>query len=436
MPIGRTPPLFLVAVVAAAGCAASPAMRAAENGDFAALRAEVARRAQKGDLDNGDAADLAKAVASREIETATKAADAEARVGDAASCARELDSALERRMQTKDDGGAAAALARYETGELDEGDARDHARDADPAWRAVGARGLVRVQDRAPRAIALRDPDARVRRQAVRAARDAQDPQDLAQLVDVARVDPEPIVRTEAVRAMAALPPDAALANRLRDLWTAGDDDLREDIAMAWAAPGLFEQGGREALRVVLASGKDAAGVVEAAAAVELVAPHDRDLWDEASSAILRAIDDGAPRARLHAIAVVRLPADDATLAALKKASTEADVEVRVAALARLLEVPAERTSATTSLEALAGGEDAAVAAHARFALANAGDGKIEPSLTRELAAQDPYEKLGAATALAALGRSAKAASLLADPDPMVRTRAACTLLMAVRRKR
>jgi hypothetical protein len=41
---------------------------------------------------------------------------------------------------------------------------------------------------------------------------------------------------------------------------------------------------------------------------------------------------------------------------------------------------------------------------------------------------------MSAASALAALGRSARAALLLADPDVSVRTRAACTMLVASRR--
>jgi HEAT repeat protein len=297
----------------------------------------------------------------------------------------------------------------------------------------------VREEDRGARAIALRDADPRVRRQAARAARDAKDTADAFALAEMARVDPEPIVRSEAVRAMARLPPDAALVNRLSDLWTAGDDELREDIAMAWASPGIFEAGGRDALRVVLASGKDASGVMEAAAAVSLVAPGDKALWDEASGAILRGIEEGSRRTRLHAIAVVRLPSDGETRAALDKAAKDADAEVKIAALSRLLELPDARAAAGASLlsiatESPATEDRAGVAAHARFALASAGDARVLPAVSADLRSPDPYTKLAAATALAALGRSAKAAPLLADSDPMVRTRAACTLLMAVRR--
>jgi hypothetical protein len=42
----------------------------------------------------------------------------------------------------------------------------------------------------------------------------------------------------------------------------------------------------------------------------------------------------------------------------------------------------------------------------------------------------DANQKLAAASALALLGRSARAAPLLADDDVSVRTRAACTVIL------
>jgi hypothetical protein len=51
----------------------------------------------------------------------------------------------------------------------------------------------------------------------------------------------------------------------------------------------------------------------------------------------------------------------------------------------------------------------------------------------RDLASPEPSARLGAAQALAALGRPARAAPLLADADPGVRARAACTILVGAR---
>jgi hypothetical protein len=83
-------------------------------------------------------------------------------------------------------------------------------------------------------------------------------------------------------------------------------------------------------------------------------------------------------------------------------------------------------------LEAFAG-QPGPLGSRARFALAAAGDVRIQAWLERDLTSPDPSERLSAANALGAMGRSARGAPLLADPDASVRTRAACTLILAVR---
>ncbi len=70
----------------------------------------------------------------------------------------------------------------------------------------------------------------------------------------------------------------------------------------------------------------------------------------------------------------------------------------------------------------------------ARQALAGAGELRVQAWVEEDLAAASAARKLAAASALAALGRAARAAPLLTDPDPSVRTRAACTILNGARR--
>src|SRR5262249_13817495 len=139
----------------------------------------------------------------------------------------------------------------------------------DPAWRAVAARALVRPEDRAARWKALLDPEPLVRRQAARAAADAADPDDLDALAEAVRLDPQPIVRTEAVRGLAAL--GGAAGGRVlgarRDLWRGGDDALREDMARAWSRSPLWESGGREELRLLVAA-EEGPPAIEGAAAI------------------------------------------------------------------------------------------------------------------------------------------------------------------------
>src|SRR5262245_23180418 len=101
--------LALAALVLSA-CASSAALQAARRGDDAALAREIAARHAQGTLGNGEAADIAKQVASREV-TRAKGPAAVQRVREARACATQLKGALELRAQTHDDAGGEAALA-------------------------------------------------------------------------------------------------------------------------------------------------------------------------------------------------------------------------------------------------------------------------------------------------------------------------------------
>lgn len=424
----------VVGVVAAlsCACAASPEQRAARRGDWSALHGAIGARERAGNVSNGEAASLAASVADRELRAAS-GPDAIELVGDARPCARELDEALAFRMKTRDDAGARAALARIDSGRLDAGDARAFVGDADGSWRAVGARALVRRQDRDARLRALVDAEPLVRREAVRACRSAGDAADLDALFEAGRLDPDAFVRTEAVRAIAAIaaPPAARASDRLRDLWTSGDEPLREDIALAWGGAALWEAGGRETLRVVVAS-EHGPAAVEAASALLRRSDPGSDAAREAASR-LAALIDGAPRrTRLQALAEAPATPPE-VLGAVQRAAADDDLDVRVAALARLAATGDARRQAVTDLEGLARPESA-VAARARFALATLGDRRVQAWIEQDLASAVPELRLEAAGDLAALGVAGRAAVLLADPQARVRVRAACTILMSARR--
>ena len=405
-------------------------MHAAERGDHAALHEAVAARESAGTLSNGEAASIAKEVARRELRTAASG-DASDRVRDVFPCAHELDDALADRMRVHDAAGADAALARIAGRGLTLEDARAFSTDADSGWRAVGARALVRREDRKARLRALVDDAPRVRRQAARAARDAADPADLTALAEAARLDPEPIVRTEAVRAIAVLAPGSEAVNVLRYVWTVGDVGLREDIALAWVSPSLWEAGGREALRVLVASGHGP-GAIEAAAAVLRRGDARGDVAGAATGQLGRSIASGSRATRLQALAQAPLDRPD-LLGATRIAATDEDLEVRVGALSRLaVSNGAHEASAIAALESLAQ-PGSPVAQRARFALAVAGDRRVQSWIEADLSALAPEDRLGAATALATLGVSARAAPLLADADAAVRLRTACTIIMAAR---
>jgi hypothetical protein len=409
-------------------------MRAAERGDLGALRTELGAREKAGDLSNGEAAKVARVVAERELRAA-KGDDATKRVRESRACTGELDSALEERTKTHDAAGAEAAMALYDDGRMGKSTARAWLGDPDDAWRAVGVRTLVGEEDGAARRKAFTDPGPRSRRAAMRAAAEAENGHEEDELLEAARLDPDPMVRTEALRAATKQDTKpAVLVTKLRDLWQSGDDALREDIAVAWALPKIYAAGGREALAVLVAGGLGP-GAIAGAGAV-LRAPHaDKELSASASALLARTIDNATRRDRMHALAVAPM-GDPALLAAMKKAAgdDEVDVLVRVAALGRLAQTKESRDKAVASLEALAGRkDDDDVASRARMELAHAGDLRVQALLEQDLAAKDPHARLAAAGALAALGRSARGAPLLADADVSVRTRAACTLMVAAR---
>lgn len=428
----------------------SAAYRAAERGDLAGLRSEIAARHARGAVSRGEAATLARAVATRELVSAKDEASALTRVRETRGCAVDLDDAFEERMKTHDGAGAEAALARLEDGQISSGSARDFLRDADERWRAVGTRTLHRDDDARRRREAVLDPSPRVRRSAIRAAGEAKDEADLDLLFETARVDPELLLRNEALRAMSQiLRSDKAArrasehVNRLRDLWTSGDDAIRQDVAVAWALSPAFENGGREALRVALAVG-NGPGAIAAAGVVLRNATKDEELSSSASALLARVIVEGPRRDRLHAITLSRTTVA-AELEALRKAATEEDRDIRVPALGRLLASKVDHEAATKELLALAGQgvkggpptDDPRLreaAARARQVLAEAGDLRVQAWIEEDLAAADSDQRLQAASALAALGRQSRAIMLLTDGDASVRTRAACTILVASRR--
>lgn len=440
--------LLVVLLTAPLLACGNAALQAAERGDAAKLKAEISTKHAKGKLSNDEAARLARAVAEREISGAKDEKTALARLRDARACAIELDDALEERMKTRDGAGAEAALVRLEDGKLSERKARDWLDDADDRWRAVGTRTLHRDEDRAKRQAAIVSPNAPIRRSAIRASGDAKDAADIDLLFESARVDPELMLRNEALRAMSSIlrskedwakPKAAELAVRLRDLWTSGDDAIKEDVAVAWALSPVFENGGREALRVVIAEGKGpgaiaAAGVVGRMRAADKGADKgekerapDADLVASANALLARTIEGASRRDRLHALAVARL--EGPMLEATKKAAKDDDREVKIPALARLAETKSDAGPARNELVEIAAAGDV----RARHALASVGDLRVQAWIEQDLASTEPQRKTQAATALAALGRPARAAPLLVDADPSVRTRAACTMMMASR---
>ncbi len=429
-------PFALAFVLLSSGCGASAALRAAEAHDLGALAREIDAEAKRGELDGGDARDIAKAVATHEIENA-KAADGVKALEAFARCSRALDGAFEARAKGDDEIAATAALTRLEAGLLSADDARDLASRGGlpPAWRAVGARALVRPEDGPARRERMTDGDQAVRVAALRASADAGDLADADALAEAARLDPYPLARSLAVRAIAKTASGERAVLALRDLWTRAGDDLRQSIADAWATERTIDAGGRRELWWAAEHHHGAPSIAAAAA----LARWKGEGWDEAIGVLARAVQDGPTSDRVFAIGVA--PAHEPVIEeALRKAIGDKDDAVVVAVAWRLLSGFGRDTAEAKDRKALVAKlleyakSPTTRGFQAQKALAKTGAREVLPFLDKQLSLKDTRARETTGVALVDLGELAKAAPLVADADLGVRAAVACALIEAPRR--
>ncbi len=403
-----------------AGCQPHGAVHSALEDDLPKLRASIAAEQSAGTLDGDRAKDISRAVLERELYTAKTAADVP-RVRSMRPCASSLTSSLRERAKTNDDIGGEAALILFENHDLTAPLSR-YARAENGAFRAVAARDTAGPKAAGQRLAYFVDPDERVRRAALEAAGSAHDPRDLDALLEVARVDPDPMSRSLAISAIGRIGGERAVLG-LKDRWERADESLRISIVDAWARPASFATGGRIAL-VNLA--ETSSGILSIQAASALTRS-DADVREIGAQKLLASARDGSREERRMALTL--LPADHPeTVRELDKATKDSDAEVRVLALARQLDFEASRASAQKELGKLAAGKDG-VAIQARAALATFGDQSVTPLLKKQLDDPRSTARESAALGLIRLEQPEAAALLLADPSPGVRTRVACQML-------
>ena len=439
-----------IAAVGLLGCGASPALRAAEDGNLPELKRAIADEVRRGDLDADEAQRIARTVASAEAENAAGPVGAE-RIRELLPCAKAIQGSLERRAEANDEVAAVAALGLLEEGLASPEDLRERAQatasSAGPgragdsvaaAWRAVRARSLTALDQGQERRKAMLDGDEGVRVAAMRAAVDASDASDAADtdaLIEAARLDPNPLARTLAIRALGALGGERVVL-ALKDIWALADEPQRQVITTAWAAPRAIEAGGRRELLLAAETQKGALGV---AAAIAIV----RAGGAGAATAIgvlARSIETGPTRDRIFAINVSPLTAQPIREAVIK-AQADSDEAVALAAMARRIEVTGtggakpgtpERSALITKLLKLAA-NDSALGTRARGSLARARVPEVIPLLERHASSKSVDARTTAGLSLAAMGELPRAVGLVADPEPRVRTTVACAILNAPR---
>lgn len=448
-------PILAALALGQTGCA-SAAVRYAERGDFPALRAEIQKSHAVGKLGNGEARDIAKAVLTREIERLP--ANGEARIPELRACAKDVGSALESRAETRDPVALASLRLLVEEDVLSPGDTSRFEKDPDPAYRALAARRLTGSDDGDARKASLLAREALAREMAALAAGDGATLGELDALFEAARVDPDDEVRHLALRAaidavarkkkavLEGLQGDAddddkraaaagkLALDRLRDAWTSGGKGLRDDAASGFVASPFYELGGRDALRARLGEGPDRLLVASAILRMGEQRKDAEDLFlrQNAQGVAVSALRDGSTIERSFAVVLVRPEGDG--LEALRGAARDADRDVALSALGKLLRVPSDEAKARVELVRAAGAKDDLVhAPRARGILAGARYMPIQLWLEEQAGRKEIGLKIRAAAGLAALGRVARAAPLLADDDPTVRSRTACLVLAVTR---
>lgn len=415
------------------GCAASAALRAAEAHDLKALAREIDAEQKRGELSPGEAKDIAKAVARHEIENA-KAEEGVKTVEAWGRCSRALDAAFEARANGTDEVAAIAALARLEAGLMPAEEARELAARAglSSSWRAVAARALIRPEDGPARRERMLDGDQAVRVAALRASADSGDLADADALAEAARLDPYPLARSLAVRAIARTASGERAVLMLKDLWIRADDDIRQSIADAWAQERTIDAGGRRELWWAAEHHHGAPSIAAAAA----LARWKGEGWEEAIGVLARAIASGATSDRVFAIGVA--PAHEAPVEeALRKAIDDQDSAVVVAVAWRLLSGIGRDTAEEKDRKALItklmeyAKTSTTRGFQAQKALAKTGAREVLPLLDKQIALKDTRARETVGVAFVELGELAKAAPLVADGDLGVRSAVACALIEA-----
>lgn len=414
--------LFSALVWALTACRPVPVVNSALYGDLATLKRSILEAQKRGSLDSGTVKELALAVAGREVRSA-RGHDAVPTIRGIRACARPLRPVLADRARHFDELGAEATLILLETGVLSPDALFERFHDAESgAWRAVAARATASSQRAETRRELMRDPDERVRRAALAAAFDAADRADTDDLLEAARLDPDPLSQSLATRAVGAVGGEHAVL-ALKDLFWHASDEERMAIVDAWAMPGALRAGGgRELYRMV----ETETGLPALAAAATLLRA-DGDSSTRAAEHLARCIESGSTEERRLAIRLAPLKHPELRQAVVR-ASSSADPEVGVMGLSRLLGDTSARARAQKELRriAMSSGEQAV---QARAALAVAKDTSIVPKLLEDLRARNPGRRVIAARALVELDRLTDAAPALADDRPEIRAEIACKIV-------
>jgi HEAT repeat protein len=264
------------------------------------------------------------------------------------------------------------------------------------------------------------DDDERVRRAALLAALEAEDEQDTDELLEVARLDPDPLSRSRAYQVLGRIG-GKRVSQALLDRFVDADEQLRLAIVDAWSASGLYAKGGRRQLARLLTHDR---GFDALHAASILAREQNETLRNRGVNRLLYFTQEGTTEERRMAIRL--LPGGvKGTVMRLKELTKSEDREVAVIAWARLLGESDHREEAQATLLEWAR-ENTSVGLQARSALSTTGDKRVLPFMQQQMQSQSPEARPLAGAALVRLGAYRELAPLLADEAADVRRAVAC----------
>ena len=428
------------------GCSSSAWTQPAKTGDFV-----TARKSLKTDevLTRSQADELARAVLSYEIEHAevnhSVGIDDTLFIGSLSACSGSTRSFLKERAQSTDLIAAEAALILIEAGYYSRSKARSYKDADDGAWRAVAA-AVSDSDDVTQRRDYLRDPDTRVRRAAARAARKAIEAEDVKTLLEVARLDPDPLVRSMSIATLGQLRVEG-LTESLIDLYSGAPQADRLLLIQALSSENHFIDGGQEYLETILTKETNLNAVYASRAVLKGLKRrefpiHGRSVADEELEFIALAKKQATER--LLALAANGSSSEArAALRALPMTNHEAQVRLRVAAknkdksiaviaLARLAGLMASPQEVRLELLKLARSDHAA-AMQALGILAAMGEQKIASQVEKLENKKKVSTRLIAGRALIRMGNYEQLAPLLLDKSPQVRRDVSCRSLASPR---
>jgi HEAT repeat protein len=443
------------------GCG-SAVLSAADSGDLASFRTELAARVKAGDVDVGEAQDIARTLTKREILTA-QGQNGIRTIEAVSACWQHFDGALDDRSDTDDEVAAHATLVRQDAGKVAPMRFLDRLASEDDHWRAVAARSLIHPEPRPGpgsseelvtaarwRRKLMADRASIVRLSALRSAIEAADRGDVDDVLAAARLDPDRDVRYVAMEAAGQIGTREAVLG-LKDVWNDTDEDGKLAIVHAWAAAWRrpYHQGDEiecgnvagsidsmhpscEAWFQLQRVSDEGAGMPALLASLELI--HDvspaeaKTTEGNAASVVERLIDKAAPRVRVEAIGSAPI-AWAHLLEAIVEASKDNEDLVVVAASARMVELGGkDREEGLKKLRKLVT-RKGQVGDAAALALAEAGDPTAVKRLEAMGKSASREQRIKVAAAFAALGDATRALAFLGDLSTEVRTATTCAIL-------